>query len=134
MKTIIAGSRAIRDYGVVARAIQESGFEITEVVSGGAQGVDSLGEVWANGNHVPVKRFPAKWKRYGSKAGPIRNQQMADYADALVAVWNGKSSGTRDMIKKARKCGLKVFVYRVCQPRGRDLRENQVPYGVRLAA
>lgn len=113
MKTIIAGSRLITSFAIVAEAIEASGFHITEVVSGGAPGVDALAEKWAEQNGIPVKQFPADWDRYGRKAGPIRNQAMAEYGEALIAVWDGKSRGTRDMIRRARKHGLRVFVYLV---------------------
>jgi SLOG family YspA-like protein len=110
MKTIIAGSRTITDPMLVWRAIDHSGFEITEVVSGAAKGVDQIGEVWGLVHFVPVKYFEADWDRYGKSAGAIRNVQMAEYADALIAVWDGKSPGTKNMIETARKRGLKVFV------------------------
>ncbi|HWB02748.1 MAG TPA: DUF2493 domain-containing protein [Verrucomicrobiales bacterium] len=86
MKVIIAGPRDFHDYDTVARAVTDSGFEITEVVSGKAPGVDTLGERWAAEHGKAVKEFPADWQKYGRAAGPIRNAQMADYADALVAV------------------------------------------------
>lgn len=110
MKVIIAGSRGITDYKIVARAVVESGYKITEVVSGGARGVDRLGERFASNHDLPVEKFPANWDRYGKSAGYRRNQDMACYADALVAVWDGKSRGTRNMIALANKHGLKVFV------------------------
>ena len=83
---------------------------ITEVVSGGARGVDQLGERWARDNGCQVKRFLPNWSRDGKAAGHIRNRQMGDYADALVAIWDGKSRGTAGMIEYARGRGLKVFV------------------------
>lgn len=113
MKVIIAGSRSIDDPGLVAAAVEASGFTITEVVSGAAKGVDTFGEEWAAVRGVPVKRFPADWKRYGRRAGPVRNREMAEYADALVALPKGESRGTRNMIDEARKRGLQVFVYEI---------------------
>jgi hypothetical protein len=98
MKVIIAGSRDIIDYSEVEKAVEESGFEITEVVSGKADGVDTLGERWADEHGVPVKPFPAKWASHGKAAGRWRNREMSLYADALVAVWDGNSNGTHNMI------------------------------------
>lgn len=112
MKTIIAGSRDITSYSAVELAVLASGFDVTEVVSGTARGVDRNGELWATATGVPIKRFPADWKRYGVRAGLIRNKEMAAYADALIAVWDGQSSGTAHMIKSAQARGLKVFVYK----------------------
>ena len=110
MKVIVAGSRSITDLETVAAAIEESGFEITEVVSGTARGVDVLGEQWAEQNDIPVKRFPANWNYYGKSAGPVRNGAMADYADGLVAAWDTESNGTRNMIKQANDRDLKVYI------------------------
>lgn len=110
MKTIIAGSRSISDKAQLEKAIEQSGFTITEVVSGMAGGVDKLGYYWAFDNQIKCKQFTADWAKYGLKAGPIRNGEMAKYADALIAVWDGKSKGTKDMIEQANKKKLKVFV------------------------
>jgi len=134
MKLIIAGSRSITDYAVVQKAIGEflsanglmSIHEI-EVVSGGAGGVDSLGERWANENYIDKRIFFAAWddlttppvkirtnkfgKKYNALAGFNRNEQMADYANCLLAVWDGKSPGTKHMIDTMHARGKPVFVY-----------------------
>lgn len=99
MKVIIAGSRNISDYKLVVETIKRSGYDITEVVSGCATGVDRLGEQWAIANDIPVKEMPADWNRYGNSAGPQRNKAMAEYADAAIVIWDGKSRGTRNMIE-----------------------------------
>lgn len=113
MKVIIAGSRDINDLDVVKEAVSRSGFRISEVVSGCARGVDTLGEIIASNLGVPTKRFPALWNEYGKRAGYMRNVEMAAYADALVAVWDGESKGTGHMIESARKKCIKVYVYRI---------------------
>ena len=112
MKIIVAGSRTIVDQDVVNKAMLTSGWShvITEVVSGVAPGVDQMGQAWAIKNNIRLKKFPANWELHGRAAGPIRNKQMAEYADALIAVWDGKSSGTKDMIKKMQKAGKRVYV------------------------
>ena len=112
MKTIIAGSRNITKLHIVEKAIELSTFNITEVVCGGARGVDDLGRKWAgNGNKIPVKMFPAAWDTYGRSAGYKRNVEMGEYAEALIAVWDGESKGTKHMIDIAEELGLKVFIY-----------------------
>ena len=113
MKTIIAGSRGCHDFKTVCDAILNSGFsdEITEIVSGGALGVDQLGEKFASKFGVPIKKFLPDWKRYDRAAGTIRNREMAEYADSLIAVWDGKSSGTKNMIEEAKKRNLKVYTH-----------------------
>ncbi len=115
MRVIIAGMRDFTCYETVCAAVLAAPFPdpIAEVVCGCARGVDTLGRRWANENGVPVKDFPAEWDRFGDGAGPIRNQDMANYADGLIAVWNGRSSGTKDMIIRAQRKGLKVYVHRV---------------------
>lgn len=113
MRTIIAGGRNLTDYALVERAVEQSGYLITEVVSGAARGIDSLAEQWAADHGIDVTRFPADWTKQGRKAGPIRNAQMAQYADGLIAIWDGSSPGTANMIRHAVRCGLKVYVHRV---------------------
>jgi len=113
MKTIIAGGRTITDYEIVLSAIHQSQFDITEVVSGMAAGVDTLGIQYAKNHNIPVKEFPADWKKHGRAAGPIRNGQMAEYADALIAIWDGESTGTKNMINQAEKNKLKIYIHRV---------------------
>lgn len=111
MKTIIAGSRTIHDYNIVDQAVFESGFEITEVVSGYARGVDTVGEAWSLVNGLGyAKSFKADWDRFGNSAGHYRNIEMGNYAEALIAVWDGVSRGTKDMIKFAEKKRLKIYV------------------------
>lgn len=110
MKTIIAGSRTITDIQHVYDAVRDSGFEITEVVCGEARGMDILGRWWAEQNKIPMASFPARWRTEGRMAGYRRNQRMAAYAEALIAVWDGESVGTPHMIGVAFAAGLKVFV------------------------
>jgi hypothetical protein len=83
-----------------------------QFVSGCAKGADKIPICLGNSYCVPVKKFPADWDSYGNAAGPIRNKQMAEYADALIAFWDGKSKGTKNMIEQAEKLGLKVKVVR----------------------
>lgn len=110
MKVVIAGSRTIKDMAAVAAAIEMSKFDISEVVCGKATGVDSLGERWAIMGGIPVKEFPAEWDKYGNAAGPIRNRKMAEYADAAIIVWDGKSTGSRNMIKEIKKVSKPYFI------------------------
>lgn len=111
MKVIIAGTRTRDAYYDVVDAVNKSGMDITEVVTGCAAGIDKMGELWAIKNHVPYTRFPAEWEKYGKSAGPRRNKQMAKYADGLIAIWDGESPGTRNMINEAGKQRIQVFVY-----------------------
>lgn len=86
--------------------------EIKNVVSGGATGADTHGEHWCAERGIPWSVFRPDWAQYGRAAGPIRNRLMAENADALIAVWDGKSKGTANMIQEAEKRGLRVYVHR----------------------
>lgn len=110
MRTIIAGSRDITDYRMVVAAVKNSGITPTVVLSGTAAGVDRLGEHWASKNGVPIEYYPADWDKWGKCADYRRNAEMADKAEALIALWDGHSRGTQHMINLAKHKGLKVHV------------------------
>ena len=111
-KVILAGSRDYTNYAQLCAFADQvlAGTEDIEIVSGGARGTDAMGERYARERRYKLKVFPAEWKKWGAAAGPIRNAQMADYADALIAFWDGRSSGTRDMIRRAEEKGLRVEI------------------------
>lgn len=136
MKTIIAGSRTITDIFEVYMATLACGWidEITEVVCGASEGqveyarealrlklppeayrpnVDINGAVWAIQCELLVTYFPADWNTYGKSAGPIRNEQMAVYGDALILVWDGKSKGSANMLFQAKLYGLRIYEHKV---------------------
>jgi hypothetical protein len=113
MKVIIAGGRDFCNKVTLYNAVQQWCKEvapITEVVCGMAEGADTLGMLWANFMEIPVIKFPADWGKHGKSAGPIRNKQMAECADGLIAFWDGESKGTKNMIDLATKKGLIVAV------------------------
>jgi len=110
MRVIIAGSREIVNYNTLLKAITDSGFEITTVVSGGARGVDRLGERYAREHNIPIIQYIPDWDKWGKPAGYIRNKEMADNADALIALWDGESKGTKHMIDIAKAKGLHVHI------------------------
>jgi len=112
MRTIIAGSRDSLKYSDLELVINLINWNITSVISGGARGADALGERWASENNIPLQIFKADWNHYGKKAGLIRNIEMSNNAQALIALWNGTSTGTKHMIDVAKKKGLVVYVYR----------------------
>lgn len=111
-KVIIAGGRDFNDLKLLVATCDRILKNKTnvEVVSGVARGADRLGEVYAYSKGWRVKRFPARWEDYGKSAGAIRNSEMANYADAAIVFWNGRSPGTRDMISKAQKKGMPLRV------------------------
>lgn len=122
MKTIIAGSRRVfQDHpeiyyvaDAMIEAFRERGISPTEIVSGGARGIDKAGEMWAGEHGIPVVRFIPDWNGpLGKAAGFKRNQEMVDYADAAVYIWDGQSRGTMDCIKRAKEKGIPHHVYMV---------------------
>ena len=101
MKLIIAGSRNIDKNKVIhwlnRNTVDDEGLEI---VCGMAKGPDLAGKEWAENLRIPVTEFYAPWDKYGKRAGYMRNAAMAGYADELLAFWDGKSKGTRNMIEE----------------------------------
>lgn len=114
MKTIIAGCRKFEDYAFVKSALDSHiDWEITRVISGNADGVDLLGEAWAIARGVDLRIFPAKWTKYGNPAGMIRNGEMAEVAEALIAFPSKDSIGTIGMINLAIVRGLKIKIINI---------------------
>ena len=112
MKVIIAGGRDFNDYILLKRKCDELLKDVSdiEIVSGAANGADRLGERYAVEKGYPVKQFPADWKQYGNSAGIKRNAEMANYAEMLIAFWDGKSRGTKNMIDVATTKNFRVEV------------------------
>ena len=105
MKTIIAGGR---NYVITPSDIAFlDKLRITEIVSGGCRGVDKFGEQYAKARVLPAKVFRADWKKHGKAAGPIRNRQMAEYADCAVLFPGGR--GTSSMFSEAKKAGIIIY-------------------------
>jgi len=130
MKVVIAGSRKFDtsgSIGLVDYAVEQSGFLITEVVSGHANGIDKAGELWVDTwppevDKPPITIFKADWKKHGKAAGPIRNEEMAKYADAAIIIWDGESKGTLNTIQHFQK--MKKPYYRMVVE---EMREDVKP-------
>lgn len=128
MKVIIAGGRDYADFERMSKVCTRLliGAGVKEFVSGEAPGADQLGERFARESKIAITPFPAAWddiegrpveeigekggRHYWKLAGYARNEQMAQYADALIAFWDMKSKGTGDMISRARRHGLSVII------------------------
>lgn len=126
---IIAGSRSLEDRlgsllgnraSVVRRCIRASSefdvADVDQVLSGTASGPDTWGELFADSEGIALERMPALWDAHGKDAGFRRNESMARSADALLAIWDGESNGTADMISRAVEHGLDVTVIRMDRP------------------
>ncbi len=115
MKILIAGSRTITDMDILLKVIKLSGYKITssdEIVSGGARGVDTLAEIYAKNNGIPIKIFKPDWDKYGKSAGVIRNYEMAKYCDIGIVIHNG-SNGSMNMIRNLVKFNRDFFEYKI---------------------
>mgnify|MGYP001559716292 CR=1 FL=1 len=112
MKVAVVGSRNFSHPALVAQVIQRIAqtHPGTEILSGGARGVDTWAAEAARVAGLPVTVFPADWNRYGRGAGMFRNSQIVEAADVILAFWDGVSRGTQDTIRKAREAGKKVRV------------------------
>jgi len=123
MKIIVAGSRTIKNKQEVFHCISNGIMQLckkepsplkVELVSGGAKGVDTLADDFAKIWKMEITIFHANWNQFGKRAGYLRNILMADYVGeegALIAIWDGKSRGTKMMIDIAKKKGMAVVIY-----------------------
>jgi len=107
MKLAIVGGRDYNDYdevkGYVFKYFRDLTYSPYEIVSGGANGVDALAKRLAEEYKLKYTEFPADWNKHGKAAGPIRNEQIMQYTDKVIAFWNGESKGTMSAINLARK-------------------------------
>lgn len=115
-RVIIEGCRDFNDYELLKEKcdyfLQDEKKEDVVIISNHASGADALGERYAQERGFQLETFPADWKAHGRAAGPIRNARMASAANALIAFWDGKSRGTKNMIETAKNHNLKVVVVR----------------------
>lgn len=113
MKVIIAGGRDFDNSNLLTERMDHYLSKLDdniEIVSGCANGADSIGEIYANNRGYRLKKFPADWNKFGKGAGFKRNVEMAKYADALIAFWDGSSRGTNHMINIAKKERLQIKI------------------------
>lgn len=125
MKVIIAGGREITDLNVLDKALLSCSFfyrfleEDTEIVTGGALGVDTMGDNWAKEQGIDRVVFPANWKKHGKSAGYQRNKKMLDYImlsypDCGLIAIPGEGKGTPGMIKLCREAGIgNIHIYEI---------------------
>lgn len=111
-KIAIVGSRSFKNYQAVKSVLDciRSTKNIS-IVSGGARGADFLGKRYAIEHELEYMEFPAMWDVYGKRAGFMRNTDIVNYSDEVIAFWDQKSRGTKDTIEKAKKCGKKLFIF-----------------------
>jgi hypothetical protein len=115
MKIGIIGSRTFNNYELLKEVMgdylnRDNELNCELVVSGGANGADSLGERWARENNIQTLIFKPDWKKYGKSAGFIRNEDIIKNSDFVVAFWDEISKGTKSSIDLAIKHDIPVRI------------------------
>lgn len=116
-RVVIFGSRGFKNYDLLrekcdAYLQNKKDTHRIIIVSGHAKGADMLGEQYAQEKGYELETYPADWKKYGRRAGFLRNEQMADLSNAAIGFWDGDSHGTQHMIEYSKEKGLDVRVVR----------------------
>lgn len=115
MRIIVCGGRDFTDCDIVEDVLDRlhEDERITQLIHGSARGADTLAGAWARDRSIPVTPMPANWKKYGKKAGPIRNREMLNQSPDMVVAFPG-GRGTADMVEQARRAGVKVLEVQLC--------------------
>ncbi len=108
MKVAVIGGRNFNDYERLKKVLDL--FPIKTIVSGGAKGADTLGEMYAKENNIQTEIYIPQWDLFGKKAGFLRNTTIIENSEVVVACWDSKSRGTRDSIGKANKLKKDTFI------------------------
>lgn len=108
MKVGIIGSRTFNDYDLMVESLK--GLKITTIVSGGACGADKLAEQYAKEKNIPTKIFLPDWDKHGKSAGFLRNTDIVNESEIIIAFWDGSSKGTADSIKKAKELNKTTII------------------------
>lgn len=129
LRVLVCGGR---DYGHINNAIEkdtklfkerlnqwDKGMAVLDsldknnlvIISGAARGADTIAIVWAEHHNIELLKFPAKWEEYGKYAGFVRNTDMLEEGEPTLVIAFPGGSGTRNMIKQARTCNIKVKEY-----------------------
>lgn len=122
IRIIVAGTRTFSDYELLRNKLDDFISKLKQkhpdkqvvIITGAAKGADQLGSFYARNHNIPLKEFPADWTTYGKAAGPIRNQQMLDFAlheiPVLIVFWDGESRGTKNMMNIAKRHNVQTEI------------------------
>jgi len=116
MRLAIVGSRTLKQTevrAVIDRVVRAAKTPIDTIVSGGANGVDAQAEAYAHAHGIATKIYLPDYAAHGRRAPLVRNNVILHNADAVLAIWDGKSRGTAYTIHRAKKMGLPVYVVRL---------------------
>lgn len=107
MKVAIIGSRNLK----VNNIGEYLPKDVTEIVSGGAKGIDTCAKIYALKNNIKLTEFLPEYEKYGKRAPLIRNLEIIDYADEVIAFWDGESHGTKYVIDNCRNRSKNIKIY-----------------------
>lgn len=112
MKLGIIGSRNYDDYAMLCQVLvfYLGPLDLTEIISGGAKGADSLGARYANDKGIKLTEFLPDWDKYGKRAGFIRNEDIVKNADFILVFWDGVSKGTGNSLSIAKRLKKPTFI------------------------
>lgn len=108
VRLAIVGSRSFRDYTLMCDTLKD--YDISQIVSGGAVGADSLAERYAKEHNIKCLVIKPDWDAYGRRAGYLRNVTIVEKSDACVAFWDGESKGTKHTINLCNKYNKPIKV------------------------
>ncbi|MFW6226101.1 MAG: SLOG family protein [bacterium] len=130
----VIGSRHFNDYPYLSKKLYyiKNIYNIDFFVSGGANGADKLGEKWADENNIKKKIYYPNWKIYGKKAGFIRNKDIIENSDIVVAFWDHKSKGTKHSIDLANKNNKKIFIFHTDKTIDRKIKIKKILRQIKL--
>lgn len=107
-KVGVIGSRGFNDNELLCSVLDE--HQISCIVSGGAEGADTLAGLYASERRIKTEIYKPHWNMYGKRAAAVRNRQIVEASDYIIAFWDGKSPGTKMTIGMAQKVGKNVIV------------------------
>jgi len=115
IKITIGGCRGYNDYVAFKDHVDKcisllKGEHSLAILSGHCSGTDMMAERYANENGLALEIYQAQWKKYGRAAGPIRNKQMVEASDCVIAFWDQSSKGTKSLIAYANKLGKPTYI------------------------
>lgn len=108
----IVGGRDFTNYNLLCKSVDNiiKNLNIKAIVSGGAQGADTLGERYAKEHNLKPIILKPEWDKYGKYAGLERNKDIVDNADIVIAFWDNKSKGTKNTIERTRKANKRLYI------------------------
>jgi predicted Rossmann fold nucleotide-binding protein DprA/Smf involved in DNA uptake len=110
MKTAIIGSRSFTNYHIFCEKIQNIDVDITEIISGGAIGADSLAARYATEKGIKLTILKPDWKTKGKSAAMLRNKDIVNASELVIAFWNGSSPGTKHALSYAKSKHIPVII------------------------